>query len=185
MLSLGGLALGVGMLVDNAIVVLENIYRHRFLGKEAVDAAIEGTQEVGAAVFASTLTTIAVFIPIIFIEGFAAQIFTDLSLTVTFSLISSLGVAMSLVPLLASRMLAGSLPTGAVAAATELAADDTHELSAQPAKGLFGSDSRPLRTLDPRGIGPPLGDFGGRDYRFRCDAGLLGTADGFRVSALL
>lgn len=138
MLSLGGLALGVGMLVDNAIVVLENIYRHRFLGKEAVDAAIEGTQEVGAAVFASTLTTIAVFIPIIFIEGFAAQIFTDLSLTVTFSLISSLGVAMSLVPLLASRMLAGSLPTGAVAAATELAADDTHELSAQPAKGLLG-----------------------------------------------
>src|SRR5690606_23368674 len=118
MLSLGGLALGVGMLVDNAIVVLENIYRHRFLGKEGVDAAIEGTQEVGAAVFASTLTTIAVFIPIIFIEGFAAQIFTDLSLTVTFSLISSLGAAMSLVPLLASRMLAGSLPTGAVAAAT-------------------------------------------------------------------
>ena len=120
MLSLGGLALGVGMLVDNAIVVLENIFRHRHLGSDAVTAAVEGTREVGAAVFASTLTTVAVFVPVIFIQGLAAQIFTDLSLTVSFSLFSSLAVAFTLVPLLASRLLgAVFLPASSPAAAEE------------------------------------------------------------------
>lgn len=139
MLSLGGLALGVGMLVDNSIVVLENIYRHRVMGKDAVTASIEGTQEVGAAVFASTLTTVAVFIPVIFIEGFAAQIFTDLSLTVSFSLISSLGVAMTLVPLLASRLLAGRLPAVAIAAAAaEVAAEGAAGPRGVQARGLLG-----------------------------------------------
>ena len=101
MLSLGGLALGVGMLVDNSIVVLENIFRHRQLGSEAVEAAVEGAREVAGAIFASTLTTVAVFVPIVFMEGLASQIFSDLSLTVTYSLAASLAVAMTVVPLLA------------------------------------------------------------------------------------
>ncbi|HKM39989.1 MAG TPA: efflux RND transporter permease subunit [bacterium] len=105
MMSLGGFALGVGMLVDNSIVVLENIYRHRELGKNMVTAAQEGASEVGMAITASTLTTIAVFVPIVYIKGLVAEIFTQLALTVTFSLLSSLLVAMTLVPLLASRLL--------------------------------------------------------------------------------
>ena len=103
MLSLGGLALGVGMLVDNAIVVLENIFRHHQLGSPPRKAAVEGTSEVGAAVIASTLTTVAVFVPVIFVQGFASQLFRDLSLAVSFSLAASLSVALTLIPLLASR----------------------------------------------------------------------------------
>ncbi|HEY8532036.1 MAG TPA: efflux RND transporter permease subunit, partial [Limnochorda sp.] len=104
-ISLGGLALGVGMLVDNSIVVLESIFRHRTLGKPAREAADVGAREVGMAITASTLTTVAVFVPVLFIEGIASQIFRDLALTVSFSLIASLVVAVTLVPLLASRML--------------------------------------------------------------------------------
>ncbi len=103
--SLGGLALGVGMLVDNSIVVLENIYRHREKGKSRVDAAEIGTSEVGLAVTASTLTTIVVFLPIVFVEGWAAKIFKEMALTVTFSLIASLIVALTLVPMMASKIL--------------------------------------------------------------------------------
>lgn len=106
-ISLGGLALGVGMLVDNGIVVLESIFRHRTLGKPAREAADVGTREVAMAITASTLTTVAVFVPVVFIEGIASQIFRDLALTVAFSLIASLVVAVTLVPLLSSRLLAG------------------------------------------------------------------------------
>lgn len=105
MVSLGGLALGVGMLVDNAIVVLENIYRHRENGAGRIDAADQGTTEVGMAVLASTLTTIAVFIPIVFVQGWAATIFKEMALTVTFSLTASLVVAITLVPMMASKIL--------------------------------------------------------------------------------
>lgn len=105
MVSLGGLALGVGMLVDNAIVVLENIYRHRENGERRVDAADKGTTEVGMAVMASTLTTIAVFLPIVFVEGMAAKMFKEMALTVTFSLTASLAVAVTLVPMMASKIL--------------------------------------------------------------------------------
>lgn len=108
MLSLGGLALGIGMLVDNAIVVLENIFRHRQFTPDPKEAAIRGTTEVGMAIAASTLTTIAVFLPVVFIEGLAAQIFRDLSLTVSFSLIVSLAVAVTLVPLLSARWMGRS-----------------------------------------------------------------------------
>ncbi|NLA58087.1 MAG: efflux RND transporter permease subunit [Firmicutes bacterium] len=108
LLSLGGLALGVGMLVDNSIVVLENIYRHRELGKIAREAAVIGTQEVGMAVTASTLTTVSVFVPVVFISGMTAEIFRDLALTVTFSLLASLLVALTLVPMLASQVLGNS-----------------------------------------------------------------------------
>ena len=103
--SLGGLALGVGMLVDNSIVVLENIYRHREKGKSRIDAADYGTTEIGMAVVASTLTTIVVFLPIVFVEGWAAKIFKELALTVTFSLTASLIVALTLVPMMASKIL--------------------------------------------------------------------------------
>ena len=102
-MSLGGLALGVGMLVDNSIVVLESIFRCREEGDDLITATIRGTGEVGSAVIASTLTTIAVFFPIVFVEGIAGQVFSDMSLTVVFSLLASLGVALFFIPMLASR----------------------------------------------------------------------------------
>ncbi|MBN2092615.1 efflux RND transporter permease subunit, partial [candidate division KSB1 bacterium] len=102
-MSLGGLALGIGMLVDNSIVVLESIARCREEGDDLIQATIRGVGEVGTAVFASTLTTVAVFFPIVFVEGVAGQIFGDLALTVVFSLLASLAVAIFLIPMLASR----------------------------------------------------------------------------------
>jgi len=101
-MSLGGLALGVGMLVDNSIVVLESIFRCREEGDNSKDAAERGTREVAGAVTASTLTTVAVFFPIAFVEGVAGQIFSDLALTVTFSLLASLLVALYLNPMMVS-----------------------------------------------------------------------------------
>lgn len=105
LMTLGGLALGIGMLVDNSIVVLENIYRFRDMGYSRFDAAKEGAAEVGMAVTASTLTTIAVFLPIVFVEGITSTLFKELALTVTFSLVSSLAVALTVVPMLASKLL--------------------------------------------------------------------------------
>jgi HAE1 family hydrophobic/amphiphilic exporter-1 len=104
-MSLGGLALAVGMLVDNAIVVLENIAKKQEQGLSLAQAALEGSQEVSGAITASTLTTIAVFLPLIFVEGIAGQLFKDQALTITFSLIVSLGIALTLIPMLASRQL--------------------------------------------------------------------------------
>ncbi|MGB2601687.1 MAG: efflux RND transporter permease subunit [Candidatus Omnitrophota bacterium] len=104
MMSLGGLALGVGMLVDNAIVVMENIFRHREMGKPSEQAATEGAEEVSNAIVASTLTTIAVFLPMIFVVGVAGQLFKELAFTVTFSLIGSLWVALTLIPLLSCKI---------------------------------------------------------------------------------
>ena len=101
-MSLGGLALGVGMLVDNAIVVLEAIYKRREQGDSPLEAARRGASEVGRAVIASTLTTVAVFLPVIFLEGVAAQLFRDQALTVSFSLIASLAVSLTLIPMLAA-----------------------------------------------------------------------------------
>ncbi len=102
-MSLGGLALGIGMLVDNSIVVLESIFRCREEGDEIQGAAVRGTAEVRGAVVASTLTTIAVFFPMVFVEGVAGQAFGDLGLAVVTSLLASLGVALFLIPMLASR----------------------------------------------------------------------------------
>ena len=101
-MSLGGVALAVGMLVDNAIVVLENIVRKREQGQGILDAARNGTTEVSNAVIAATLTTIAVFFPMVFISGVAGQLFRDQALTVTFALIFSLIVALTLIPMLAA-----------------------------------------------------------------------------------
>ena len=104
-ISLGGLALGVGMLVDNSIVVLENIYRYKQYGLNRVEAASRGSEEVGMAIAASTFTTIVVFLPVIFVEGLTAQIFRELALTVSFSLFASLIVALTLIPMLSSKIL--------------------------------------------------------------------------------
>ena len=101
-MSLGGLTLGIGMLVDNAIVVLESIHRKRQEGLGRTAAAIEGTTEVGGAVVASTLTTVAVFLPIIFVEGIAGALFGDMAITVTLSLLASLVVAVTLIPMLSA-----------------------------------------------------------------------------------
>lgn len=101
-MSLGGIALGIGMLVDNSVVVLESIFRHREKGTSIIDAARLGASEVGTAVTASTLTTIAVFFPLVFVKGIAGQLFRDQALTVTFSLLASLAVALTLIPMLAS-----------------------------------------------------------------------------------
>jgi HAE1 family hydrophobic/amphiphilic exporter-1 len=105
LLTLGGLALGVGMMVDNSIVILENIYRQRQNGAGLKEAAVNGTQEVGSAIIASTLTTVVVFLPIVFVDGLAAQLFKPLALSVTFSLIASLLTALIVVPLLSSNLL--------------------------------------------------------------------------------
>lgn len=105
MISLGGIALGVGMLVDNAIVVIENIHRLKQQGLSPAEAAYKGTTEVAQAVTVSTLTTISVFLPVVFVQGISAQIFKELAFTVTFSLVASLGVSFTIVPLLASRLL--------------------------------------------------------------------------------
>jgi len=102
-MSLGGLALGVGMLVDDAVVVLESIARHYKQGKNLASAAYDGTKEVGLAVSASTLTTVVVFLPISFIEGIAGQLFRDLAVTVTVSLLVSMVSAFALIPMLFSR----------------------------------------------------------------------------------
>ncbi|HLT90495.1 MAG TPA: efflux RND transporter permease subunit [Woeseiaceae bacterium] len=101
-MSLGGIALAVGMLVDNAIVVLDSIARQREAGKNSFDAARIGTSEVGSAVVASTLTTVAVFFPMVFISGIAGQLFRDQALTVSFALLFSLAVALTLIPMLAA-----------------------------------------------------------------------------------
>ncbi len=105
MISLGGLTLGIGMLVDSSVVVLENIYRYRSEGYSRIEAARQGAGEVSGAVFASVMTTAVVFLAIIFTEGIAGQIFRELALTVVFSLFASLVVALTLVPMLSSKYL--------------------------------------------------------------------------------
>jgi hydrophobic/amphiphilic exporter-1 (mainly G- bacteria), HAE1 family len=103
-ISLGGLALGIGMLVDNSIVVLEAIQRYKDQGVDLYNSALKGTSEVAGAVTASTFTTVAVFFPIVFVEGIAGQLFRDMALTVTFSLLASLVASLTLVPMLFSVM---------------------------------------------------------------------------------
>jgi len=103
-MTLGGLALGAGMLVDNSIVVLENIFRKHEAGESAMDSAISGTSEVGGAIIASTLTTIVVFIPIVYMHGAAGELFREQAFTVAFSLLCSLVVAILIIPMLYSRL---------------------------------------------------------------------------------
>lgn len=153
-MSLGGLALGVGMLVDNAIVVLESIFKKRESGASAFEAARDGAAEVGMAVVASTLTTVAVFLPVVFLEGIAAQLFRDQALTVSFSLIASLAVSLTLIPMMAA--LAGGGAADDPAADTDAPAAGRIRrilratFVAAPAKLIFwirGGLSRALRFI--------------------------------------
>jgi len=109
-MTLSGLALGIGMLVDNSVVVLENIFRHRQQGVERKRAAVVGGQEVGMAIAASTLTTLCVFLPLIFVQGMMGIIFQELALTVSFALVASLVIALTLVPMLSSKWLSQLSP---------------------------------------------------------------------------
>ncbi len=136
LMSLGGLTLGIGMLVDNSIVVLEAIARRRQQGLGLAAAAVEGASEVGAAVTASTLTTVAVFLPIVFVEGIAGQLFRDQALTVTFSLLASLLVAVSVIPMLSAVGGSRGARAGALTAGAD--ADDA---------ALHVADRRSLFTL--------------------------------------
>ena len=110
MISLSGLAVAVGMLVDNSVVVIENIYRLRAKGANVIQAAVSGAGQVAGAVTASTLTTVCVFLPIVFVEGITRQLFTDLALTMSFALLASLIVSLTLVPAMASGMLRKERP---------------------------------------------------------------------------
>ena len=110
MISLSGLAVAVGMLVDNSVVVIENIYRLRSKGATAIQAAVHGAKQVAGAVTASTLTTVCVFVPIVFVKGLTRQLFTDLALTMTYSLMASLIVSLTLVPAMAGSMLRKEKP---------------------------------------------------------------------------
>lgn len=109
-ISLSGLALGVGMLVDNSIVVIENIFRLRSEGYSAKEAAISGAGEVAGAIMASTLTTVCVFLPIVFTEGITRQLFVDMGLTIAYSLFASLLIALTVVPAMAAGMLSKAKP---------------------------------------------------------------------------
>ncbi|MBQ1507094.1 MAG: efflux RND transporter permease subunit, partial [Ruminococcus sp.] len=104
-ISLSGLAIGVGMLVDNSVVVIENTFRLRGLGYSPIKAAMNGAKQVSGAIAASTLTTISVFLPIVFVEGVTRQLFVDMALTIAYSLLASLIVALTLVPAMSSKML--------------------------------------------------------------------------------
>src|SRR5690625_3884027 len=108
-LTLGGLALGIGMMVDSSIVILENIYSYRQKGHSLFESATKGASELAPAVIASTTTTLVVFLPIVYVEGLASDLFTPLALTVSFSLIASLVVAVTLVPMLSSKMLSKAM----------------------------------------------------------------------------
>ena len=127
-MSLGGLALGAGMLVDNAIVVVENIVRHHNLGKSTMEAAIAGTSEVAGAVTASTLTTIVVFLPIVYLQGATGELFKDMAWTVTFSLLCSLVVSLIVIPTLYYGLFKGRkkavLELSEDAASTEITSKD-------------------------------------------------------------
>ncbi|MBK7703099.1 MAG: efflux RND transporter permease subunit [bacterium] len=145
-MSLGGLTLGIGMLVDNSIVVLEAVYRRRREGSSLYRAAVDGTSEVAAAVTASTLTSVAVFVPIVFVEGIAGQLFRDQALTVTFSLLASLVVAITLIPMLSA---AGSrLPSDAERRREAAAGPADDEFATLPAAAMtMGAVSRRFDAL--------------------------------------
>jgi len=109
-ISLAGAAFAAGLVVDNSIVVLENIYRHRQMGESRIEASIRGTGEVWGAVLASTLTTVAVFLPVIFVQEEAGQLFKDIAIAISFAVILSLVVSITVIPSMASRIISGGRP---------------------------------------------------------------------------
>ncbi|MGM0576917.1 MAG: efflux RND transporter permease subunit [Myxococcota bacterium] len=119
LVSFGGVALGIGLLVDNAIVILENIFKKLEAGEKPIPAAVEGSREVATAIVASTLTTLAVFAPVIFLTGFASIFFGQMAFVVSFALVASLAVALTLIPMLASRFLRAGESKWAIARGIE------------------------------------------------------------------
>ena len=150
-MSLGGLALGVGMLDDCAVVVSENICRHRTLGRSMKEAADIGTREVGSAVTAAALTTVVVFLPVIYVQSVAGQLFKDAALTVTFSLMSSLVVSLALLPMLTSRTF-GKWGIGR-----------------EPAAGMTGNSPVQGKRPRPRGFATFMFNGLGSARPFRCE----------------
>jgi len=136
-MSLGGIALAIGMLVDNAIVVLENIQRYKDQGMPALEAAKKGASEVSMAITASTLTTVAVFFPLVFVEGVAGQLFRDQALTVTYALLASLLVALTLIPAMASWQKSFTPTNVQVEAATRFAPSKKWHYLVMPVVWLF------------------------------------------------
>src|SRR5690606_31417109 len=134
LMTLGGLALGVGMMVDSSIVVLENIFRHRDEeGKAPRLAAVDGAREVAGAIVASTLTTLVIFLPLVFMRGVSGVLFQEMAYVIAFALICSLLVSLSLVPMLSSRLLkareeTAAQPTGLVGRAGQAAGRFFHRL---------------------------------------------------------
>ena len=172
-MSLGGVALGVGMLVDNSIVVLEAVHRHREPGKPLAEVVYNGTKEVAMPVTASTLTTVAVFLPLVFVEGIAGQLFRDQALTITFSLLASLGIALTVIPMLLSARFRTASELGVPPAPVRRSARPSNRFAAWGADALtFVSVDAPrvivgdlraaLRsasTWAARLAGPPLSRF--------------------------
>ncbi|WP_420441145.1 efflux RND transporter permease subunit [Candidatus Palauibacter sp.] len=156
-MSLGGLALGVGLLVDNSIVVLENIFRHRQeSGGSARESAGRGAREVAAAITASTLTTIAVFGPVLYVEGVAGALFGDLSLAVTFSLLASLLVALTLLPVLAAQVARGKSGIQAADVEEEISASERLDPAQAEPPGRVRRAGRAVQagaTATARGVG--------------------------------
>ncbi len=150
--SLMGITLAIGMFVDNSIVVLESIYRKALSGMPAADAAVAGAEEVSKAVTASTLTSMAVFVPLLFVGGFAGQLFEDLSLTIAYSLFMSLVASLSFIPMLSSRFLRVSPLSGSVVGADyEISLADVEVRSRSRLLNHMGVwAQRVLRRLDER-----------------------------------
>ncbi len=146
-MSLGGLALGVGMLVDNSIIVLENIFRHRQAGMGTLEAAARGAEEVQGAITASTLTTISVFGPIIYVEGVAGELFASLSLAVAFSLLASLAVALTLLPTMAAHFRGDEAKSPDAAASPSAAKPPPATLSGKVARVAAWTLSLPFRII--------------------------------------
>ncbi len=172
-MSLGGVALGIGMLVDNSIVVLEAVHRHREPGMPLAEAVYNGTKEVSMPVTASTLTTVAVFLPLVFVEGIAGQLFRDQALTITFSLLASLGIALTVIPMLLAARFRDASELGVPAGSAKRSARPANRFAAWGASALtFAAVDAPrvivsdlraaLRSLSSwasRLAGPPLRAF--------------------------
>ncbi len=149
-ISLAGLAFAVGMLVDNAVVVLENIYRRRELGEDAPQAAAKGTSEVAGAVVASTLTTIAVFLPVLFVQDTSGQLFRDIALAIACAVGLSLLISFTMIPTAAARLFR-DFQTGL--AKPDRSAEPLHRTDSVPAPEVVGSDSTFVRWLSNFGSG--------------------------------
>ena len=160
-LTFGGLALGVGMIVDAAIVVLENAFRHmEEHGKDRVTASIDGSEEVWSAILASILTHIAVFVPLLFLTGVSSIMFRQLSVVVVFSLLMSLFVAVTLVPVLCSKLLVLPTPAGRAQGHRRLALHAERAVPQRHGRGLSHDDSP--RAESPAGGHRPRRRVGGR-----------------------